>query len=212
MIIHPVIKGQVAKSCHPVGCGAAVAEQVAYVQSAKQIAKGPRKVLILGGSSGFGLASRIALSFGGAGADTIAVAFERGPSEKGVGSAGWYNLLHFSRMAEKEGVIAKNFVGDAFLPATRAKVADYIRTEFGGSVDLVVYSLATGARPDPLTGDLVRSVIKPIGAEVRGYTVNLEKDCLEEQCLEPATDQEIGDTIKVMGGEDWRSWIAFLKD
>ena len=211
MIIHLVIKGQVAKSCHPVGCGQAVAEQIAYVSRAPQIAKGPRKVLVLGASSGFGLASRISLAFGGARADTIGVAFERGPSDKGVGSAGWYNLIHFSHMARKEGLIARNFVGDAFAPDMRAKVADYIRNEFGGSVDLVVYSLATGARPDPETGELVRSTIKPIGSATRGYTINLEKDCLEEQCLEPATEQEIEDTVKVMGGEDWQSWISFLK-
>nr|WP_321461200.1 enoyl-ACP reductase FabV [uncultured Cohaesibacter sp.] len=210
MIIHPVIKGQVAKSCHPVGCGRAVAEQIAYVRQAPQIAKGPRKVLVLGASSGFGLASRIALAFGGARADSIGVAFERGPSEKGVGTAGWYNLVHFSHQAEKEGLIARNFVGDAFSPEMRARVADYIREDFGGSVDLVVYSLATGARPDPQTGELIRSAIKPIGGQTRGYSIDLERDCLEEQCLPAATDQEIEDTVKVMGGEDWVSWIRFL--
>ena len=211
MIIQPIIKGQVAKSCHPAGCGKAVSDQIAYVRNAAQISKGPRKVLVLGASSGFGLASRIALAFGGARADSIGVAFERGPSEKGVGTAGWYNLIHFSHEAEKDGLIARNFVGDAFSPDMRARVADYIRTEFGGTVDLVVYSLATGARPDPETGTLIRSTIKPIGAATRGYTINLEKDCLEEQMLQPATEQEIDDTVKVMGGEDWESWIDFLR-
>jgi enoyl-[acyl-carrier protein] reductase/trans-2-enoyl-CoA reductase (NAD+) len=212
MIIQPIIKGQVAKSCHPVGCAEAVAEQIAYVRKAVPIARGPRKVLVLGASSGFGLASRIALAFGGARADTIGVAFERGPSDKGVGSAGWYNLIHFSHLAKKEGLITCNFVGDAFSPAMRRTIADYIRDEFGGSLDLVVYSLATGVRPDPQTGELIRSTIKPIGAPAQGYTVNLEKDCLEEQRLDPASDQEIDDTVKVMGGEDWESWIRFLRD
>ncbi len=144
--------------------------------------------------------------------DTIGVAFERGPSDKGVGSAGWYNLIHFSHLAKKEGLIARNFVGDAFSPAMRRTIADYIRDEFGGSLDLVVYSLATGVRPDPQTGELIRSTIKPIGAPARGYTVNLEKDCFEEQRLDQASDREIEDTVKVMGGEDWESWIRFLRD
>ena len=212
MIIQPIIKGQVAKSCHPVGCGKAVEDQIAYVRQAKQIAKGPKKVLVLGASSGFGLASRISLAFGGARADSIGVAFERGPSEKGVGTAGWYNLINFSRQAEKEGLIAKNFVGDAFGKEMRRKVVDYIKTEFGGSIDLVVYSLATGVRPDPETGEKIRSAIKTVGEPLKGYTVNLEKNCLEEATLEPATEKEISDTVKVMGGEDWEEWISFLME
>nr|WP_321458307.1 enoyl-ACP reductase FabV [uncultured Cohaesibacter sp.] len=212
MIIQPIIKGQVAKSCHPIGCAKAVEDQITYVRNAKQIANGPKKVLVLGASSGFGLASRISLAFGGAKADTIGVAFERGPSEKGVGTAGWYNLITFQQEAEKEGLIAKNFVGDAFSPDMRRAVVDYIKSEFGGSVDLVVYSLATGVRPDPQTGTLIRSSIKTIGEPLVGYTVNLEKDCFEESTLESATEQEIEDTVKVMGGEDWEEWINFLSD
>ena len=212
MIIEPIIKGQVAKSCHPVGCGKAVKDQINYVRQAKQIAKGPKKVLVLGASSGFGLASRISLAFGGARADSIGVAFERGPSEKGVGTAGWYNLINFSRLAEQEGLIAKNFVGDAFGKEMRREVVDYIKTEFGGSVDLVIYSLATGVRPDPETGEKIRSSIKTVGEPLKGYTVNLEQDCLEEATLEPATEKEIHDTVKVMGGEDWEAWISFLME
>lgn len=210
MIIQPIIKGQVAKSCHPIGCGKAVADQIDYVRQARQIEAGPKKVLVLGASSGFGLASRISLAFGGANADTIGVAFERGPSERGVGTAGWYNLIQFKQEAEKQGLVAKNFVGDAFSPDMRRSVADYIKTEFGGSVDLVVYSLATGVRPDPQTGKLIRSSIKTVGEPMTGYTVNLEKDCLEESVLEAASEQEIADTVKVMGGEDWEEWIDFL--
>ncbi|WP_321501990.1 enoyl-ACP reductase FabV [Breoghania sp.] len=212
MIIEPIIKGQVAKSCHPVGCGKAVKDQINYVRQARQIANGPKKVLVLGASSGFGLASRISLAFGGARADSIGVAFERGPSDKGVGTAGWFNLINFSRQAEEEGLIARNFVGDAFSTEMRREVVDYIKTEFGGSVDLVVYSLATGVRPDPESGALIRSSIKTVGEPLKGYTVNLEKDRLEEATLEPASEKEIEDTVKVMGGEDWEEWISFLME
>ncbi|WP_319412092.1 enoyl-ACP reductase FabV [uncultured Cohaesibacter sp.] len=212
MIIQPIIKGQVAKSCHPLGCATAVKDQIAFVRQAEQIANGPKKVLVLGASSGFGLASRISLAFGGAKADTIGVAFERGPSEKGIGTAGWYNLISFEKEAKKEGLIAKNFVGDAFSPEVRKSVVDFIKTEFGGSVDLVVYSLATGVRPDPQTGELIRSSIKAIGEPITGYTVNLEKDCFEESTLGAATEKEIEDTVKVMGGEDWEEWINYLSD
>nr|WP_321461782.1 enoyl-ACP reductase FabV [uncultured Cohaesibacter sp.] len=212
MIIQPIIKGQVAKSCHPLGCATAVKDQIAFVRQAEQIANGPKKVLVLGASSGFGLASRISLAFGGAKADTIGVAFERGPSEKGIGTAGWYNLISFEKEAKKEGLIAKNFVGDAFSPEVRKSVVDFIKTEFGGSVDLVVYSLATGVRPDPQSGELIRSSIKAIGEPITGYTVNLEKDCFEESTLGAATEKEIEDTVKVMGGEDWEEWINYLSD
>ena len=212
MIIQPIIKGQVAKTCHPLGCATAVKDQIAFVRQAEPIVNGPKKVLVLGASSGFGLASRISLAFGGAKADTIGVAFERGPSEKGIGTAGWYNLITFEKEAKKEGLIAKNFVGDAFSPAVRQSVVEFIKTEFGGSVDLVVYSLATGVRPDPQTGELIRSSIKAIGEPITGYTVNLEKDCFEESTLGAATEKEIEDTVKVMGGEDWEEWINYLSD
>ena len=212
MIIQPIIKGQVAKTCHPLGCATAVKDQIAFVRQAEPIVNGPKKVLVLGASSGFGLASRISLAFGGAKADTIGVAFERGPSEKGIGTAGWYNLITFEKEAKMEGLIAKNFVGDAFSPAVRKSVVEFIKTEFGGSVDLVVYSLATGVRPDPQTGELIRSSIKAIGEPITGYTVNLEKDCFEESTLGAATEKEIEDTVKVMGGEDWEEWINYLSD
>ncbi|MTI17132.1 trans-2-enoyl-CoA reductase family protein [Rhodobacteraceae bacterium RKSG542] len=212
MIIQPVIKGQVAKTCHPVGCREAVLDQINYVRNAQQIKEGPKKVLVLGSSSGFGLASRVSLAFGGARADTIGVAFERGPNEKGIGSAGWYNSLTFREEAEKEGLIAKNFIGDAFSPDMRRQVVEYIKNEFGGSVDLVIYSLATGVRPDPKTGEMIRSSLKTVGSPLTGYTVNLETDALEEGVLDCASEQEIEDTVRVMGGEDWAEWIEFLSD
>lgn len=210
MIIQPVIKGVVAATAHPFGCQEAIRRQIHYVQQAKQIEHGPKKVLILGASSGFGLAARIALAFGGAKSDTIGVSFERGPSEKGVGSAGWYNNIFFKQEAEQHGLIAKNFVGDAFSPAVRDSVIDYIKNEFGGQVDLVIYSLATGLRPNPETGEMWRSALKPVGSPYSGNTINIEKGQFEQVTLAPATEAEIESTIKVMGGEDWQNWIEQL--
>lgn len=212
MIIEPIVQGVVARSAHPIGCRQAVLNQIDYVKNAPAIQGGPKKVLILGASSGFGLASRISLAFGGANADTIGVSFERGPSDKGVGTAGWYNNIYFRQEAEKQGLIAKNFVGDAFSAHTRQDVLDYIQNEFGGSVDLVVYSLATGVRPNPETGELWRSSIKTVGEPVSGPTINIEMDALETMQVETASEAELDATIKVMGGEDWQSWINMLSD
>lgn len=210
MIIKPEIQGVVARTAHPMGCQMAVLNQIAYVRNAEPVVNGPKKVLVLGASSGFGLASRIALAFGGSNADTIGVSFERGPSEKGVGTAGWYNNIYFRQEAEKSGMIAKNFVGDAFSPQMREQVIEYIRSEFGGKVDLVVYSLATGVRPNPETGELWRSSIKTTGAPVTGPTINIEQDKMVQMTIETATEEEVDATEKVMGGEDWQSWIDIL--
>ena len=212
MIIQPIIQGVVARSAHPIGCQQAVLNQIKYVQNAETIQEGPKKVLVLGASSGFGLASRISLAFGGSNADTIGVSFERGPSDKGVGTAGWYNNIYFRQEAEKQGLIAKNFVGDAFSPQTRQQVLEYIKNEFGGSVDLVVYSLATGARPNPETGELWRSSIKTVGDPISGPTINIEMNTLETMEIGTASEAELDATIKVMGGEDWQSWISMLSD
>ncbi|WP_234496738.1 enoyl-ACP reductase FabV [Vibrio maritimus] len=209
MIIEPIISGVVAKSAHPEGCKKAVDDQIAYVKSANPIKNGPKRVLILGASSGFGLAARIALTFGGADADTIGVSFERGPSEKGVGSAGWYNNIYFKQRANQAGRRAINIVGDAFSQDVREQVIEAIETYFEGEVDLVVYSLATGVRPKG-DGEFWRSAIKPIGEAVSGASINLETQQWENKLLEPATDEEIEGTLKVMGGEDWESWIDTL--
>ncbi|HAS8471543.1 TPA: trans-2-enoyl-CoA reductase family protein [Vibrio vulnificus] len=211
MHIEPIIQGVVARSAHPYGCEAAIKKQIAFVKNAPQISQGPKRVLILGASSGFGLAARIALTFGGAQADTIGVSFERGPSEKGTGSAGWYNNIFFRQQAEKEGRVAINIVGDAFSPETRAQVIEAIETYFEGEVDLVIYSIATGVRPIPnRVGEFWRSVIKPYGQTVTGASIDLEHEQWVETTLEPATEEEALHTIKVMGGEDWESWIDTL--
>ncbi|WP_310596534.1 enoyl-ACP reductase FabV [Aeromonas aquatica] len=207
MIIHPQIQGCVARNCHPIGCRAAVAQQIAGVRAAGHF-NGPRRVLVLGASSGFGLASRIALTFG-AGADTVGVSFERGPSDKGLGSAGWYNNIWFRQAAEQEGRIAVNLIGDAFSDAMRQQAVETIRQQLG-QVDLVVYSLASGIRV-LADGTQVRSVLKTTGQPFSGWGLDLEHDSLVQQSLAPATPEEIQGTVTVMGGEDWQLWLQALQ-
>lgn len=208
MIIKSVIDGVVARTAHPLGCKEAVRQQIEYAESSQQIVDGPKRVLIIGGSSGFGLASRIALTFGGSKADTISVSFEKGPSEKGVGTAGYYNNHYFKKFAEQAGRTAINIQGDAFSPETKAQVVEAIETYFEGEVDLVVYSLASGIRHD--SGNVWRSVIKPIGEPVSGSTLVLENDQWQDSTLTPASAEEVDATVKVMGGEDWEAWIDAL--
>ncbi|HAS62010.1 MAG TPA: bifunctional NADH-specific enoyl-ACP reductase/trans-2-enoyl-CoA reductase, partial [Vibrio sp.] len=168
MIIKPEISGVIARSAHPLGCEKAILQQIDYVKKATQIKQGPKRVLIVGASSGFGLAARIALTFGGAQADTIGVSFERGPSEKGVGSAGFYNDLYFKKHAELAGRHAINIQADAFSPQTKQDVIEAIETYFEGEVDLIIYSVASGVRPNYQTSEQWRSAIKPIGEPVKG--------------------------------------------
>ncbi len=207
MIIHPQIQGCVARNCHPMGCRAAVLQQIEQVRAAVPF-NGPKRVLVLGASSGFGLASRIALTFG-AGADTLGVSFERGPSDKGLGSAGWYNNIWFRQAAEQAGRIAVNLIGDAFSDTMRQQAIDVIRQQLG-QVDLVVYSLASGVRVMP-DGTQVRSVLKTTGQPLQGWGLDLEHDALVQQSLVPATPEEIRDTVTVMGGEDWQRWMQALQ-
>lgn len=210
MIIEPELKGSIALNCFPEGCRQSINEQIEYVKAATNKTSGAKKVLVIGASSGLGLSSRIALAFGGAKADTIGVSWESGPSEKGIGSAGWYNNIYFREAAEKDGLIAKNFIGDAFAPDMRQQVVDYIKGEFGGSVDLVVYSLASGIRPNYATGEKWRSSLKPTDGAFRGMTLDLQNETMNEVELPQATAKEVEDTVKVMGGEDWQDWIDFL--
>ncbi|MDH5887817.1 enoyl-ACP reductase FabV [Vibrio splendidus] len=210
MLIEPIIKGVVAKSAHPLGCQEAVKQQIKFVKSAPQIKDGPKRVLIIGASSGFGLAARIAVTFGGAKADTIGVSFERGPNEKSLGSAGWYNNIYFKKEAEREQRTAINIVGDAFSQETRTQVVEAIETYFEGEVDLIIYSLAAGVRPKPNSDELWRSAIKPIGENVTGATISLEHDNWVTNTLAAATEEEAESTLKVMGGEDWEQWIDEL--
>lgn len=209
MIIKPVIDGVVARSAHPLGCEQAVLKQIDYVKSSQPMTKGPKRVLILGGSSGFGLASRIALTFG-AEADTISVSFEKAPSEKGTGSAGFYNDYYFRRHAKRAGRKAVNIHGDAFSKKTKDDVIEAIETYFEGEVDLIIYSVASGLRPKEEPGQFWRSAIKPIGQPVSGTTLLLENDHWHNSTLEEASEEEAEATRKVMGGEDWEAWIDAL--
>jgi len=205
------IRGNVALGVNPLGCKQEVLNEIDYVKS-KGTFEGPKKVLIIGASSSYGLATRISLAFG-AGADTIGLSFEKGPkNERNLGTAGWYNNIAFKEAAEKEGLIAKNFVQDAFSHETKLEVIDYIKNEFAGKVDLVVYSLASGRRTDPDTGETYTSSIKAIGEPVVGPNINMQKQTYYSETLEPATEQEIADTVKVMGGEDWELWMKALKE
>ena len=205
------IRGNVALGVNPLGCKQDVLNQIDYVKS-NGTYEGPKKVLIIGASSSYGLATRINLTFG-AGADTIGISFEKGPkNERNLGTAGWYNNIAFREEAEKEGLIAKNFVQDAFSHETKQEVIEYIKNEFGGKVDLVVYSLASGVRKDPETGELYKSSIKAIGEPVVGPHINMQNESFYTETLEPADEQEIVDTVNVMGGEDWQLWMEALKE
>ena len=205
------MRGNVSFGVNPIGCKQEVNNQIDFVKE-QGAYEGPKKVLIIGASSSYGLATRISLAFG-ANADTIGVSFEKGPkSEKNLGTAGWYNNIYFKQAAEAEGLVAKNFVQDAFSHETKQDVINYIKDEWDGKIDLVVYSLASGVRVDPNTGERFNSVIKSIGEKVVGPNVNIQKQDFYEHILEPATEEEIADTVKVMGGEDWQLWMEALKE
>lgn len=209
MRIEPTIQGVVARAAHPLGCEQSVLQQINYVKAANPISHGPKRVLILGASSGFGLAARIALTFGGAEADTIGVSMERGPSATSTGSAGFYNNFYFKRHAEKESRTAININGDVFSKEVKTQVVEAIETYFEGEVDLVIYSIASSKRQKP-DGSFWYSAIKPIGEAVTGASVILENDQWHNATLEPASTEEIEGTLKVMGGEDWENWIDTL--
>jgi enoyl-[acyl-carrier protein] reductase/trans-2-enoyl-CoA reductase (NAD+) len=209
MIIKPKIRGFICVTAHPDGCAAHVQEWIKYVKSKGPIA-GPKKVLVIGSSMGYGLASRITAAFG-SGAATIGVFFER-PSEEGrTATPGWYNSIAFTQAARAAGLYARNFMGDAFSDDIKQQVLAAIKADLG-QIDLVVYSLASPRRPHPKTGVVHKSVLKPIGAPYTNKTVDTDKGIVSEVTIEPATEAEIADTITVMGGEDWELWIKALSD
>lgn len=211
MIVKPRIRGFICTTAHPTGCAAHVATQIDYTNSCSGVGSGDfNNVLVLGCSGGYGLASRIVAGFG-AGANTLGVSFEKPPSEKKTASAGWYNNIAFEEAAAKAGLYAKTLDGDAFSDATRAQVIGLIRDDLG-PIDLVVYSLASPVRKDPKTDELHRSSIKPLGDPVTIKSVNVDKGEVAEVTLEPATDEETANTVKVMGGEDWQLWMEALGD
>lgn len=210
MIIKPRVRGFVCVTSHPTGCEAHVQEWIDHVKSKGAIKDGPKKVLVLGSSTGFGLASRITAAFG-TGAGTLGVFFER-PSEEGrPATPGWYNTIGFTKAARAAGLYAKNINGDAFSDEIKKQTLDTIRADLG-QVDLVVYSLASPRRTHPKTGVVHKSVLKPVGASYTNKTVDTDKGIVTDITIEPATEAEIADTVAVMGGEDWELWIHALRD
>lgn len=210
MIIAPKVRGFICTTTHPAGCEANVRQQIEYVKSKGQLANGPKKVLVIGASTGYGLASRITAAFG-SGAATIGVFLEKPGTEKKPGSAGWYNSAAFDKAAKEAGLYAKSVNGDAFSDECRAKVIELIKADLG-QIDLVVYSLASPVRKLPSTGELIRSALKPIGEVYKATAVDTNKDEIIEAQVEPANEEEIANTIKVMGGEDWELWMNALED
>ena len=210
MIIKPKTRGFICTTTHPTGCEANIKEQIARVKADGVIVNGPRNVLVIGASTGYGLASRITAAFG-SGASTLGVFLEKPATDKKPGSAGWYNSGAFEKASHAEGLYAKSINGDAFSNEMRDKTIEIIKADLG-QVDLVVYSLASPVRKLPVTGETIRSVLKPIGNTYKATAVDTSKDIIINTEIEPATEEEIQNTITVMGGEDWELWMSALKD
>ncbi|WP_258240059.1 enoyl-ACP reductase FabV [Pseudidiomarina homiensis] len=208
MVIKPKIRGFICTNAHPIGCAAHVREQIEYIKQQPQITAAPKRVLVIGCSTGYGLASRITAAFG-AGADTLGVCFEKEPSEKKTATAGWYNTAAFHDEAAKAGLYAHTINGDAFSDEIKEETIARIKADLG-QVDLVVYSLASPKRKDPESGELYSSTLKPVGKAYTTKTYDTDKDLVKEITLEPANDDEIYNTVKVMGGEDWERWLNAL--
>lgn len=210
MIITPKIRGFICTTAHPDGCAAHVQQQIDYVKSQPKLTSAPKRVLVIGASTGYGLASRIVSAFGG-GASTIGVFFEKEAAEKKTASAGWYNSAAFEAAAASENLYSKSFNGDAFSNEMKQAVIDTIKADLG-QVDMIVYSLASPRRTDPVTGEIYKSVLKPTGETYTNKNLNTDKKEIESVTIESASEEEIAHTIKVMGGEDWKLWIDALAE
>lgn len=210
MVIKPKVRGFICTNAHPVGCAESVSQQIEYVKQQGDLGEGPKNVLVLGCSTGYGLASRITAAFG-YGANTLGVCFEKAPTERKTGTAGWYNVAAFHDEAKSAGLYADTLNGDAFSSEMKDDVIAKIKEQMG-KVDLVIYSLAAPRRTDPETGITYKSTLKPVGQAYTTKTYDTDKDKVHEVTLEPADDEEILNTIKVMGGEDWELWMDALAD
>lgn len=208
MIIEPRMRGFICLTAHPEGAAQNVKNQIEYVKSKGKI-EGAKKVLVIGASTGFGLASRITSAFG-SGASTIGVFFEKPPAEGKTASPGWYNSAAFETEAHKAGLYAKSINGDAFSNEVKKETLDLIKADLG-QVDLIIYSLASPVRTNPNTGVLHRSVLKPIGGAYSNKTVDFHTGKVSEISIEPSKEDDIENTVAVMGGEDWAMWIDALK-
>ena len=208
MIIEPRMRGFICLTAHPKGCEQNVKNQIEYVKSKGKI-NGPKRVLVIGASTGFGLASRITSAFG-SDAATIGVFFEKAPSEGKTASPGWYNSAAFEVEANKAGLYAKSINGDAFSNEVKQQTIDMIKADLG-QVDLIIYSLASPVRQHPVTGVLHRSTLKPIGSTFTNKTVDFHTGNVTSVSIEPANEEDIANTVVVMGGEDWSMWMDALK-
>ena len=210
MIIKPRVRGFLCVTTHPVGCEVNVKRQIDYVKSRGVIANGPKRVLVIGASTGYGLASRVTAAFG-AGASTIGIFFEKEGTETKPGTAGWYNSAAFHKFAQEDGLYAKSINGDAFSDEIKQKTIATIKADLG-KVDLVVYSLASPRRQHPVTGVVHHSTLKPIGGPATQKGVNTDKGEVQDFHLEAASQEEIDNTVAVMSGEDWQMWIDALDE
>ncbi|MCY1202306.1 Enoyl-[acyl-carrier-protein] reductase [NADH] [compost metagenome] len=208
MIIKPRVRGFICVTTHPVGCAANVKNQIGYVKAQGPITGGPRRVLVIGASTGYGLAARISAAFA-CGAQTLGVFYERPPEDGKPATAGWYNTAAFHEHAHAEGLYAQSINGDAFSDEIKQKTIDTIKRDLG-QVDQVVYSLAAPRRIHPRTGEVFNSTLKPIGAPVSLRGLDTGREAVKDSVLEPATQAEIDATVAVMGGEDWQMWIDAL--
>ncbi len=210
MIIKPKIRGFICTTTHPTGCDLNIKQQIEFTQQKGAIENGPKKVLVIGASSGYGMSSRIAAAFG-SGAATIGVFFEKAATERKTGTAGWYNSAAFEKYAAEAGLYAKSINGDAFSNEARDQVIQLIKDDLG-EIDMVVYSLASPVRKMPDSGEVIRSVLKPIGETYHSTAIDTSRDAIINAEIEPANEAEIADTVTVMGGEDWELWINALSD
>jgi enoyl-[acyl-carrier protein] reductase / trans-2-enoyl-CoA reductase (NAD+) len=209
VIIKPKVRGFICITAHPVGCEHNVLDQIKVTQAVSHQGSGPKRVLVIGASTGYGLASRVTAAFG-YGAATLGVFFEKPSSDAKTGTAGWYNSAAFDQLAKQAGLYSKSINGDAFSHETRARAIELIQQEMGGPIDLVVYSLASPVRKLPDTGEVVRSALKTVGETFTATSVDTNRDAVVQVSVEPATEQEIKDTVTVMGGDDWALWIDAL--
>lgn len=209
MIVKPRVRGFMCVTSHPAGCEKNVADQIEFIKSQPPL-DSPKRVLIIGSSTGYGLSARVAAAFGG-GASTLGVFFEKPGTDKKPGTAGWYNSAAFHKFAANDGLYAKSINGDAFSNEVKQIVIDTIKSDLQ-KIDLVIYSLAAPRRKHPLSGEVFTSTLKPVGKNIVMRGINTDKNIIQEFSLDQATDQEISDTVSVMGGEDWQMWMEALHD
>lgn len=208
MIIKPKIRGFICTTTHPVGCEKNIQAQIEYTKQQGKIVNGPKRVLVIGSSAGYGMSSRIAAAYG-SDASTIGVFFEKPATEKKPGSAGWYNSAAFEKQAKADGLYAKSINGDAFSHEVKAKVVELIKQDLG-QIDAIIYSVAAPVRKLPDTGEVIRSSLKPIGETYVSTAIDTNKDVIIQATVEPATEEEVADTVTVMGGQDWELWLSAL--